>query len=97
MLYRGSLSSKHMKSENTPISHKPEKYLVLSRQDIIAMYNSLKEQQIQGGYGSVILKCHMAGKNYVGQLQLTDECRASLYPYWPNEIIEDWQRRGLNG
>ena len=68
---------------------KPEKYLVLSRQEIIALYNSLKEQQIQRGYGSVILKCQMAGKNYVGQLQLTDECRTSLYPYWPNEIIEE--------
>lgn len=78
-----------MESENTPISEKPEKYLVLSRQEIIALYNSLKEQQIQGGYGSVILKCHMAGKNYVGQLQLTDECRTSLYPYWPNEMIEE--------
>lgn len=68
---------------------KPEKYLVLSRPQIIAMYNSLKEQEIQRGCGSVILNCEMAGKKYVGQLQLTRECRTSLYPYWPDEIIEE--------
>lgn len=68
---------------------KPRKYLVLGRQEIIAMYNSLKEQQIQSGSGSVVLVCQMADKKYVGQLQLTDECRTSLYPYWPNEIIEE--------
>jgi len=68
---------------------KPEKYLVLSRPQIIAMYNSLKEQEIQRGSGSIVLRCEMAGKNYVGQLQLTDECRTALYPYWPNKILEE--------
>ena len=68
---------------------KPEKYLVFSRQEVIAMYNSLNEQEIIKGYGSVILSCEHAGSKYPGQLKLTDECRNSLYPYWPNEILEE--------
>jgi len=69
---------------------KPEKYLVFSRQEIIAMYNSLKEKEIIHGRGAVILKCEHAGSKYPGQLNLTDECRIGLYPYWPNENIEEW-------
>ncbi len=68
---------------------KPEKYLIFSRQEIIAMYNSLKEKEIVHGAGSVILTCEHAGSKYPGQLNLTDECRMGLYPYWPNEIIEE--------
>ena len=68
---------------------KPEKYLIFSRQEIIAMYNSLKEQEITRGVGSVILWCRHAGKKYPGQLELVDESRKGLYPYWPNEILEE--------
>ncbi len=53
------------------------------------MYNSLKEQEIRGGIGSIILRCKHAGKKWPGQLQLVDESRKGLYPYWPNEMIED--------
>ena len=67
---------------------KPEKYLVFSRQEVIAMYNSLNEQEIISGCGSVILRCEHADSKYPGQLRLTDECRQSFYPYWPNELLE---------
>ena len=64
---------------------KPEKYLVLTRREIIAMYNRVLEEQINGRYGGLVLRCHMASKNYPGQLQFTDETEREQYPYWPRD------------
>lgn len=73
---------------------KPEKYLVISRQNVIAMYNQIIEEQMNGGHGSVILKCEMASKKYPGQLRMTDTCASSLYPYWPRDDDEVFKVEG---
>ena len=85
-----------MESENTPISEKkkPEKYLVLSRRDVIAMYNQIIQEQIQGGYGSVVLRVQHASKRVPGQLELTDECRSKQYDYWPMDGDEVFNVEG---
>lgn len=64
---------------------KPEKYLVLTRRDIIAMYNRVLEEQINGYYGGLVLICEMASKKHPGQLQLTHETETDQYPYWPRD------------
>lgn len=73
---------------------KPEKYLVLSRKEIIAMYNQIIEEQIQGGYGCVVLRVQHASKKAPGQLQLTEECRKDNYAYWPTDGDEVFNVEG---
>ena len=67
------------------MNNKPQKYLVLTRRDIIAMYNRVLEEQINGNYGSVVLRCQMASKKHPGQLQFTDETEREQYAYWPRD------------
>ena len=69
---------------------KPEKYLVLSRRNVIALYNRIIEDQINSGStnATIVLKCQMASNKHPGQLQYTDEYRLENYSYWPSEDIE---------
>ncbi len=73
---------------------KPEKYLVLSRSNIIALYNQIIEEQINSGFGSVILRCQMSGKGFPGQLQLTDQEQRDMYAYWPRDGDEVFKVEG---
>jgi hypothetical protein len=73
---------------------KPEKYLVLSRSNVIALYNQIIEEQINCGYGGVILRCEMSGKAFPGQLQLTSETKSELYAYWPIDGDEVFKVEG---
>lgn len=73
---------------------KPEKYLVLSRRDVISMYNQIIETQIQGGYGSVVLRVQHVCKSAPGQLELTDKCRMKQYDYWPMDGDEVFNVEG---
>lgn len=69
---------------------KPEKYLVLSRRNVIALYNKIIEDQINSGStnSTIVVKCQMASNKHPGQLQYTDEYRLENYSYWPSEDIE---------
>lgn len=73
---------------------KPEKYLVLTRRDVIAMYNQIIEEQIKGGYGGIVLRCQMSSRKYPGQLVLTDETQDIQYNYWPRDGDEVFKVEG---
>jgi hypothetical protein len=73
---------------------KPEKYLVLTRRCIIALYNQVIEEQINGGFGGVVIRCQMASRKYPGQLQLTDETQSDMYSYWPTDGDEVFKVEG---
>ena len=74
------------------MNNKPEKYLVLSRRNVIALYNKIIEDQINSGStnSSIVVKCQMASNKHPGQLQFTDEYRIENYSYWPSEDIEEY-------
>jgi len=73
---------------------KTEKYLVLTRRDIIALYNQVIEEQINGGYGGVVIRCQMASRKHPGQLQLTHETQSDMYSYWPRDGDEIFKVEG---